>query len=192
MPKNGPGKAWSPQHVQTYQKIIANGFATIEPLYKLCLWYSFLAKPLHMPPQDSKEPLTAGTGTPVSRSLLVRDVPGKAWVQIASILVLDMLKMCRVDPDVLTVPLVVRVTRVMEKLELRGIRHGDVQHVVGNFMSDAPGGIILGCMDQNVHGHSPHRNHFVLHLDLCMEAAPTSTLAKPGVAAAAWWHISCT
>ena len=103
-----------------------------------------------------------------------------------------MLEMRRVDPDVLAVPDVVLVASGMEKLDLSGRRHGDVEKSVGSCMSDAPGGIIKRRMDKNVHGHSPHRDHLVLHLDLCIKDATTSTLAKPGVPGAAWWHNSCT
>ncbi len=80
-----------------------------------------------------------------------------------------MLEMRRVDPDVLAVPDVVLVASGMEKLDLSGRRHGDVEKSVGNCMSESPGGIIKRRMDKNVHGHSPHRDHLVLRLDLCIK-----------------------
>ncbi len=80
-----------------------------------------------------------------------------------------MLEMRRVDPDVLAPPDVVLVASGMEQLELHGRCHVDVETFVGNFMSDAPGGIIKRRIDKNVNGHSPHRDHLVLHLDLCIK-----------------------
>ena len=81
-----------------------------------------------------------------------------------------MLEMRRVDPDVLALHVVVLEARVMEKLEFRGGRDGDGERVGGKFMSDAPSGCSPRRMDENVHWHRPHGDHFVVNLDLCIKS----------------------
>ena len=78
--------------------------------------------------------------------------------------------MRRVDPDVLALPVGVLVAGVLEEPDLLGRRLRDVKHLVGDLMADAPGGVIVRRIDENVHGCTPHRHHLVLNRDLRINA----------------------
>ena len=97
--------------MQMHPIITVESIPTSEPVSLLRLWRTASVRS-HT---TVTEPITAGTEAPMNRSLLVQDVPGKTWEQKHTILVLDMLEMCRVHPDVLIVPFVVLVPRLMEK-----------------------------------------------------------------------------